>query len=130
MKDCWFGLLRSYLRVDDVIVRIYDTRFFCDYSTNYILREFTVIISILLSRPKNLIIKIFKKRDLTSHLVGLLVKDSLSLSRIISMLSLLKDIKFIINLDIFIYNYIFIKLNTFIQCKNLFYKIILINGNQ
>ena len=43
MKDCWFGLIRSYLRVDEVIVRIYDTRFFCDYSQNYILREFTVI---------------------------------------------------------------------------------------
>ena len=42
MKDCWFALIRHYLRVDDVIIRIYDTRLFHDYSTNYVIREFTV----------------------------------------------------------------------------------------
>ena len=62
MKDCWFGLLRSYLRVDDVIVRIYDTRLFCDYSNNYILREFTVIIYKKYSKAKQTSYQnIFKK---------------------------------------------------------------------
>jgi type 2A phosphatase activator TIP41 len=42
MGDCWFGLLRNYVRIDDVIVRIYDTRLFHDYSTNYVIRQFTV----------------------------------------------------------------------------------------
>lgn len=42
MKDCFFGLLRFYLRVDEVIIRIYDTRIFHDFKTNYILREFQV----------------------------------------------------------------------------------------
>ncbi len=32
MKDCFFGLLRHYLRVDDVIIRIYDTRIYHDFS--------------------------------------------------------------------------------------------------
>ena len=40
MKDCFYGLLRFYLRVDEVLIRIYDTRIFHDYNTNYILREF------------------------------------------------------------------------------------------
>lgn len=42
MRDCWFVLLRSYVRVDDVIVRILDTRIFHAYSSSYILREFQV----------------------------------------------------------------------------------------
>lgn len=42
MKDCIFGLLRHYLRVDNVIVRIMDTRIFHDLNTNYILRDFQV----------------------------------------------------------------------------------------
>lgn len=42
MKDCFFGLIRFYLRLDDVIIRIYDTRIYHDYSTNYILREFSI----------------------------------------------------------------------------------------
>jgi type 2A phosphatase activator TIP41 len=29
MKDCFFVLLRSYTRVDHVLVRILDTRIFC-----------------------------------------------------------------------------------------------------
>ena len=41
MNDCFFGLIRSYLRVDDVIIRILDTRIFHDFKNNYILREFT-----------------------------------------------------------------------------------------
>ena len=40
MKDCMFGLLRSYLRVDNVIVRIIDTRIFHDFSSSEILRDF------------------------------------------------------------------------------------------
>lgn len=30
------------MRVDDVMIRIYDTRFYHDFKTNYVLREFTV----------------------------------------------------------------------------------------
>ena len=42
MGDCWYGLLRCFVRVDNVIVRIYDTRIFHDYSSRSILREFQV----------------------------------------------------------------------------------------
>mgnify|MGYP002620088443 CR=1 FL=1 len=42
MGDCFFGLLRYYLRIDDVIVRIYDTRIYHEYDKDYILREFSV----------------------------------------------------------------------------------------
>ena len=40
MKDCFYFLLRYYLRVDHVVVRILDTRVFHDFETNTILREF------------------------------------------------------------------------------------------
>lgn len=40
MADCYFALLRYYLRVDEVLVRIFDTRIFHSFDTNYILREF------------------------------------------------------------------------------------------
>ena len=40
MKDCFYALVRYYLRVDGVVVRILDTRIFHDFSTNYIIREF------------------------------------------------------------------------------------------
>ena len=42
MKDCFFGLLRNYLRVDNVICRIIDTRIFHSFGDNYILRDFQV----------------------------------------------------------------------------------------
>ena len=42
MKDCFFGLLRHYLRVDNVVVRIMDTRIFHSYGDNYVLRDFQV----------------------------------------------------------------------------------------
>lgn len=42
MKDCFFGLLRSYLRVDNVIVRIIDTRIFHNFGDSYIFRDFQV----------------------------------------------------------------------------------------
>jgi len=41
MGDCFFGLLRFYLRVDEVLIRIYDTRFYHEFGHSYILREFT-----------------------------------------------------------------------------------------
>jgi len=41
MNDCWYVLLRSYVRVDGVRVRVLDTRIFHDFSTRVILREFT-----------------------------------------------------------------------------------------
>jgi type 2A phosphatase activator TIP41 len=42
MKDCFFGLLRSYLRVDNVLVRNIDTRIFHSFGDNYIFRNFQV----------------------------------------------------------------------------------------
>ena len=42
MKDCFLGLLRCYLRVDNVRVRILETRFSHVFGENYMLREFTV----------------------------------------------------------------------------------------
>jgi type 2A phosphatase activator TIP41 len=41
MGDCFFGLLRFYLRNDEVLIRIYDTRFYHEFGKDYILREFT-----------------------------------------------------------------------------------------
>ena len=40
MKDCFYALVRFYLRVDGVMVRIFDTRIFHSFGDNYILREF------------------------------------------------------------------------------------------
>lgn len=40
MKDCFFVLLRSYLRVDEAGVRIMDTRLFHKFGDNLIHREF------------------------------------------------------------------------------------------
>lgn len=42
MNDCFFGLLRCYLRVDNVIVRIIDTRFFHLFGDDHVLRDFQV----------------------------------------------------------------------------------------
>ena len=40
MNDCFYVLHRFYLRVDEVLVRIYDTRIFHSYDQDFILREF------------------------------------------------------------------------------------------
>jgi type 2A phosphatase activator TIP41 len=42
MNDCFFGLIRYYLRIDNVAVRIMDTRFFHSFDQNHLLREFQV----------------------------------------------------------------------------------------
>ena len=42
IKDCFFGLLRHYLRIDNVVVRILDTRIFHSFGDNYVLRDFQV----------------------------------------------------------------------------------------
>lgn len=42
MADCFYALVRLYLRVDHVIVRIFDTRIFHSYESKSILREFQV----------------------------------------------------------------------------------------
>eukprot|EP01132_Coremiostelium_polycephalum_P009734 gene9734-11955_t len=42
MNDSFFLLQRFYLRVDDVIVRSYDTRLFYEFDQPYILREFMI----------------------------------------------------------------------------------------
>ncbi|CAH1159651.1 unnamed protein product [Phaedon cochleariae] len=41
MPSSFFVLLRHFLRVDNVMVRINDTRLFHDFSTDYVLREYT-----------------------------------------------------------------------------------------
>ena len=40
MADCFYILLRYYLRVDGVRVRIFDTRIFHEFGTDFIHREF------------------------------------------------------------------------------------------
>lgn len=40
MDDCFFILLRSYIRVDHVIVRILDTRIYHEFGSNVIIRDF------------------------------------------------------------------------------------------
>lgn len=41
MDKCFFLLLRSYTRVDNVLVRILDTRIVHEYGANIIKRDFT-----------------------------------------------------------------------------------------
>lgn len=41
MPSSFFVLLRFFLRVDNVMVRVNDTRVYHDFTTNYILREYT-----------------------------------------------------------------------------------------
>jgi len=40
MPSSFFILLRFWLRVDNVVLRAYDSRFYHEFNTNYILREF------------------------------------------------------------------------------------------
>lgn len=40
MADCMYALVRYYVRVDNVVVRILDTRIFLDYKENKFIREF------------------------------------------------------------------------------------------
>lgn len=40
MDDCWFVLLRSYIRLDKVAVRILDTRVFHKFGSTEIIRDF------------------------------------------------------------------------------------------
>jgi type 2A phosphatase activator TIP41 len=42
MNDCWFVLLRSYIRLDKVAIRIMDTRIFHKFGTDEIIRDFLV----------------------------------------------------------------------------------------
>lgn len=42
MDDCFYGLLRSYLRVDNVLIRNIDTRIFHNFGENYIIRNVSV----------------------------------------------------------------------------------------
>jgi len=48
MKDFFYGLLRYYLRINEVIIRIYDTRIYHSFDTNYIHREFIVFFNVYL----------------------------------------------------------------------------------
>ena len=44
MADCWFILLRSYIRIDKIAVRILDTRVFHKFSEpNKLIRDFTYL---------------------------------------------------------------------------------------
>ena len=40
MDNCFFVLLRSYVRIDHVTVRIFDTRIFHDFTKDYLIRDF------------------------------------------------------------------------------------------
>jgi type 2A phosphatase activator TIP41 len=40
MDDCFFILLRSYTRVDNVLVRILDTRIFHKFGDDHLIRDF------------------------------------------------------------------------------------------
>jgi len=40
MKDCFYCLVRYYVRVDNVIVRILDTRIFHDFTEDHFIWEF------------------------------------------------------------------------------------------
>ena len=40
MDDSFFILVRSFVRVDGVKVRLLDTRIYHEFGTNYLLREF------------------------------------------------------------------------------------------
>jgi len=40
MADSWFFMVRYYLRVDNVCVRLFDTRLYHKFGTDYIIREF------------------------------------------------------------------------------------------
>ena len=42
MNDCWFVLLRSYIRLDKVALRILDTRYFHKFGSKEIIRDFIV----------------------------------------------------------------------------------------
>lgn len=42
MPECFFILLRLYLRVDGVLVRMIDTRFYHEFGQPCVLRDFTV----------------------------------------------------------------------------------------
>jgi type 2A phosphatase activator TIP41 len=42
MGNCFFVLLRSYVRVDQVLVRIMDTRVFHEFGESYLLRDFSL----------------------------------------------------------------------------------------
>ena len=42
MEDCFLGLMRSYLRVDNMVVRNIDTKIYYKFGDNHIIRNFTV----------------------------------------------------------------------------------------
>lgn len=42
MPSYWYVLLRHFLRIDDVLVRAYETRMFHLLNTDYVLREFSI----------------------------------------------------------------------------------------
>lgn len=41
MPSCFFILLRFFLRVDNVMIRVNDTRYYHEFKTNYIIREYS-----------------------------------------------------------------------------------------
>jgi len=42
MKDCFFLLMRSYIRIDLELVRVLDTRMYHEFGSDVILRDFTL----------------------------------------------------------------------------------------
>lgn len=83
MADCFFGLIRNYLRVDDVLIRILDTRIYYQFDWGYILRDHThreeswgIILCINFK-------KIFKRVAFISHLNGQQIRINHFLFRIL-----------------------------------------------
>ena len=42
MDDCFYGLMRSYIRVDNVLIRNIDTRIYYGFGDDFIIRNFSV----------------------------------------------------------------------------------------
>ena len=42
MNDCFFLLMRSYIRIDLELVRVLDTRMYHEFGSDVILRDFTL----------------------------------------------------------------------------------------
>ena len=70
MKDGFFGLIRYYLRIDGIIIRIYDTRLYHSFNTNFIIREFLVFFITKNIRKKKITTKILKQKISSLHLIG------------------------------------------------------------
>lgn len=51
MKDCFYILMRYFLRVDNIMARVQDVRIFHEFGQEYMLREFSRRESSLQDQP-------------------------------------------------------------------------------